>query len=90
MPDSEKKTIQGSRTSFQTRHLTKILIFTAAVGGGHEAVGQAVRAELERAGHGVVMADGLRRMSRVLDWLLVRVIPARSRTCQSLWISASP
>jgi UDP-N-acetylglucosamine:LPS N-acetylglucosamine transferase len=72
MPDSEKKTIQGSRTSFQTRHLTKILIFTAAVGGGHEAVGQAVRAELERAGHSVVMADGLQRMSRVLDWLLVR------------------
>jgi UDP-N-acetylglucosamine:LPS N-acetylglucosamine transferase len=31
-----------------------------------------MRAELERAGHGVVMADGLRTMSRALDWLLVR------------------
>ncbi|MBV9454133.1 MAG: hypothetical protein JOZ19_08470 [Rubrobacter sp.] len=72
MPDSEKKTIQESSTSFQRCHLTKILILTAAVGGGHEAVGQAVRAELERADYSVVMADGLRTMSRVLDWLLVQ------------------
>jgi processive 1,2-diacylglycerol beta-glucosyltransferase len=72
MSDSEKKTIQGSRTFCQTRHLAKILILTAAVGGGHEAVGQAVRVELERAGHSVAMADGLRTMSRALDWLLVR------------------
>jgi processive 1,2-diacylglycerol beta-glucosyltransferase len=72
MPDSEKKTIQGPRTSFQRCHLTKILILTAAVGGGHEAVGQAVQAELVRAGHSVVMADGLRTMSRALDWLLVQ------------------
>src|ERR671932_2176393 len=50
----------------------KVLILTAAVGGGHEAAGRTVRAELERAGHSVAMADGLRQMSLVLDWLLVR------------------
>lgn len=50
----------------------RVLIFTAAVAGGHEAAGQAVRAELERAGHGVVMADGLRTMSRTLACLLIR------------------
>lgn len=50
----------------------RVLIFTAAVAGGHEAAGQAVRAELERAGHGVVMADGLGTMSRTLSWLLIR------------------
>src|SRR5829696_2783259 len=50
----------------------RVLIFTAAMGGGHEAAGQAVRAELERAGHGVIMADGLLTMSHILGWLLIR------------------
>ncbi len=50
----------------------KVLILTAAVGGGHEAAGRAVRAELECAGYTVTMADGLRTMSRILDLALVR------------------
>jgi len=50
----------------------RVVIFTAAMGGGHEAAGQAVRAELERAGHGVIMADGLLTMSHTLGWLLIR------------------
>ena len=50
----------------------KVLILTAAVGGGHEAAGRTVGAELEGAGYSVAMADGLRTMSRVLDWVLVR------------------
>lgn len=50
----------------------KTLVLTAAVGGGHEAAGRTVRDELERAGHTVTMEDGLRTMSRALDWLLVR------------------
>ncbi|HEY6581808.1 MAG TPA: glycosyltransferase, partial [Rubrobacter sp.] len=57
----------------------KILILTAAVGGGHEAAGRTVRAELERAGHSVAMADGLRQMSRVLNWLLVRFYSSQVR-----------
>lgn len=48
----------------------KVLILTAAVGGGHEEAGRTVRAELERAGCTVAMADGLRAMSRTLSWLL--------------------
>lgn len=48
----------------------KVLILTAAVGGGHEAAGRAVRDEVEAAGHHVVMMDGLRPMNQVLDWLL--------------------
>ena len=50
----------------------KVLILTAAVGGGHEAAGRTVRTELEHAGYVVAMTDGLRQMSRTLDWLLVR------------------
>ena len=57
----------------------KILILTAAVGGGHEAAGRTVQTELERAGHSVAMADGLRQMSRVLDWLLVRFYSSQVR-----------
>ena len=52
--------------------LNKVLILTAATGGGHEAVGHAVQAELKRAGYEVAVADGLRTMSRALDCLLVR------------------
>lgn len=48
----------------------KVLILTAAVGGGHEAAGRTVRAELERAGSSVMMTDGLRIMSRTLSWSL--------------------
>ncbi len=63
----------------------KVLIFTAAVGGGHEAAGWSLRAELERARHGVVIKDGLREMSRALAWLLIRVYFSQARnTPQSL------
>ena len=65
--------------------LLRILIFTAAVGGGHEAAGRSVGAELEGAGHIVVMKDGLREMSRALAWLLVRLYFSQARnTPQSL------
>ena len=50
--------------------LNKILILTAAVGGGHEAAGRSVRAELERTGRSVAITDGLRNMSRPLSWIL--------------------
>ena len=63
----------------------RVLIFTAAVGGGHEATGRSVRAELERAGHYVVIKDGLRAMSHTLAWSLVRVYFSQARnTPQSL------
>ena len=50
----------------------KVLVLTAAVSGGHQAAGHKVRTELEHAGYEVAMKDGLRQMSRTLDWLLVR------------------
>ncbi len=50
----------------------KVLILTAAIGGGHEAAGRTVRAELEKAGRSVAMADGLRTMSPALAWFLNR------------------
>ena len=50
----------------------KVLILTAAVGGGHKAAGRTVRAELERAGCEVVEEDGLWIMSRILGWSLSR------------------
>jgi processive 1,2-diacylglycerol beta-glucosyltransferase len=63
----------------------RVLILTAAVGGGHEAAGRSLQAELERAGHSVIMKDGLRAMSRALAWLLVRVYFSQARnTPQSL------
>src|ERR671933_2776398 len=64
---------------YQVGPTGKVLILTAAVGGGHEAAGRTVRAELERAGHSVAMADGLRQMSRILDWLLVRFYSSQVR-----------
>ena len=48
----------------------KVLILTAAVGGGHKAAGRTVRAELERSGYEVAEEDGLRIMSRILSWSL--------------------
>ena len=50
----------------------KVLILTAAVGGGHEAAGRTVRAELEEAGRVVTTADGLQTMSPALAWFLNR------------------
>jgi UDP-N-acetylglucosamine:LPS N-acetylglucosamine transferase len=64
---------------YQAGPTGRILILTAAVGGGHEAAGRTVRAELEEAGHSVAMADGLRQMSRGLDWLLIRIYSSQVR-----------
>lgn len=57
----------------------KVLVLTAAVGGGHVAAGRTVRAELERAGREVVMEDGLRVMSRALSWALSRTYCSQVR-----------
>lgn len=69
---SREGSLEVRRTSSASPASKKVLVLTAATGGGHEAAGRAVRAELEQAGYSVVMADGLRTMSRTLDWLLVR------------------
>lgn len=58
----------------------KVLVLTAAAGGGHEAAGRTVQAELERAGHTVVKRDGIKTMSRTLDWLLVRAYCSQVRS----------
>jgi processive 1,2-diacylglycerol beta-glucosyltransferase len=50
--------------------VSNVLILTASVGGGHAASGRAIRAELDRSGHHVVVEDGLRIMSLALSWLL--------------------
>lgn len=46
-----------------------VLVFTAAIGGGHEALAEAIRAELERSGHQVTIRDGLRDLSSLLAWI---------------------
>ena len=57
----------------------KVLVLTAAVGGGHEATGRTVQAELEKAGWSVTMADGLHEMSTTLSWFLNRVYCNQAR-----------
>ena len=54
----------------ESRGRAKVLILTAAVGGGHKEAGRTVRAELEESGYEVVEEDGLRIMSRTLSWSL--------------------
>lgn len=48
----------------------RVLVLTARVGGGHEAVGRTVGAELAAAGYEVESRDGLRAMGRGLNWSL--------------------
>jgi processive 1,2-diacylglycerol beta-glucosyltransferase len=62
--------------------LGRVLIFTAALGGGHKAAGKAVRDELRQAGYDTVLTDGLRAMSPTLDWLLVQSYSAQGRNGQ--------
>lgn len=50
----------------------KVLVLTAAVGGGHEAAGQTIRSELEKADWSVAIVDGLHEMSPALSWFLNR------------------
>ena len=48
----------------------RVLIFTASVGAGHEAVGQQLACRLDRAGHEVVIRDGLAQMGRTTHWMM--------------------
>lgn len=49
-----------------------VLILTAGVGAGHEAIGRDIGAAVEAAGHHVIIHDGLRRMGGSTTWLIVR------------------
>ncbi|HZB83311.1 MAG TPA: glycosyltransferase [Rubrobacteraceae bacterium] len=60
----------------------RVLIFTAALGGGHEAAGRAVRDELEGAGWEAEIIDGLRTLSPALDRLLVEAYATQARNSQ--------
>lgn len=48
----------------------RVLVLTARVGGGHEAVGRTVGAELTAAGYEVESRDGLRAMGPGLNWAI--------------------
>lgn len=54
-------------------------MLTAAVGGGHEAAGRAVAAELREAGFEVTVEDGLRAMSPRLSDALTRAYRGQAR-----------
>ncbi|MBA2510844.1 MAG: glycosyltransferase [Rubrobacteraceae bacterium] len=57
----------------------RVLVLTARVGGGHEAVGRTVGAELEAAGYAVESRDGLRAMGFALNWALTRGYRSQAR-----------
>lgn len=57
----------------------KVLILSAALGGGHEAASRNIRSELERAGHRAVTMDGLRQMSPSFDRALRLIYLAQLR-----------
>lgn len=57
----------------------RVLVLTARVGGGHEAVGRTVGAELQSAGYTVESRDGLRAMSGTLNWALTRGYRGQAR-----------
>lgn len=63
--------VKEARIPWSENNPMKVLILTAEVGGGHVAVGQAARAELEAEGHEVTMVDGLRPLSLLMNWVLV-------------------
>lgn len=56
------------KESLHAEAATNVLIFTAAIGGGHEALARSIRADLERARHNVILLDGLRELSPVMAW----------------------
>ncbi len=56
------------KESLRAETATNVLIFTAAIGGGHEALARSIRADLERARHNVILLDGLRELSPVMAW----------------------
>src|SRR6478609_5518719 len=47
-----------------------VLIFTAAIGGGHEALARSIQAELEQSRQNPILLDGLRELSPVMAWLV--------------------
>lgn len=49
----------------------RVLILSAAVAGGHEAMAQNLKAALEEAGQTAVVTDGLALMGRYLNWFLI-------------------
>jgi UDP-N-acetylglucosamine:LPS N-acetylglucosamine transferase len=57
----------------------KVLILSAALGGGHEAASRSIREELVRAGHQAVTVDGLQRMSPIFDRALRLIYLAQLR-----------
>jgi processive 1,2-diacylglycerol beta-glucosyltransferase len=57
----------------------RVLVLTAAIGGGHEAAGRAAAAELREAGFEAVVEDGLRAMSPRLSAALTRAYRDRAR-----------
>lgn len=65
----DKQRVVHTRQSAGPR---KVLILTAAIGGGHAAAGAALREDLARAGHRVVLVDGIEAMSARFHWLLVQ------------------
>ncbi len=58
---------------------TRVLVLTARVGGGHEAVGRTVGAELTAAGYEVESRDGLRAMGPGLNWALTTGYRSQAR-----------
>lgn len=57
----------------------RVLVLTARVGGGHEAIGRTVGAELTDAGYEVVSRDGLRAMGPWLNWALTAGYRSQAR-----------
>lgn len=54
----------GDRSRFD------VLILTAAIGGGHEALARSIRADLEQDRHNAIVLDGLRELSPSMAWLM--------------------
>jgi processive 1,2-diacylglycerol beta-glucosyltransferase len=48
----------------------KVLVLSAAIGGGHDAASRGICEELERAGHRAVVVDGLRGMNPAVAWFI--------------------
>ncbi len=73
----------------------RVLILSAAVGGGHVAAGRALQLDVEQAGHQVISRDGMHDLSPVLDWL-VRTIYAKQLKHRSqsaamiFWLTSKP
>jgi processive 1,2-diacylglycerol beta-glucosyltransferase len=47
----------------------RVVIYTAAIGGGHRALAAAIRDDLAERGQEPVVLDGLRELSRLTAWL---------------------